>query len=102
MFCSQYLLSSKSHIDVIQLKNYCAGSHYSDEKDEEKNVDETREDEIQGECESTMSSRRSSFMGETEQDFEIQQKINRLNAAKQKLKQLQELVAMVQVSNFYI
>ncbi|XP_078253859.1 pericentriolar material 1 protein isoform X2 [Rhinoraja longicauda] len=78
--------------------SYDECSHYSDEKDEEKNVDETREDEIQGECasESTMSSRRSSFMGETEQDFEIQQKINRLNAAKQKLKQLQELVAMVQ------
>ncbi|XP_051891150.1 pericentriolar material 1 protein isoform X2 [Pristis pectinata] len=77
--------------------SYDECSHYSDEKDEGKN-DAVQEDEIQGECasESTMSSRRSSFMEETEQDFEIQQKINRLNAAKQKLKQLQELVAMVQ------
>ncbi|XP_072108732.1 pericentriolar material 1 protein isoform X2 [Mobula birostris] len=84
--------SAEAHI------SYDESSHYSDEKDEGKNDDAVQEDEMQegGASESTMSSRRSSFMEETEQDFAIQEKINRLNAAKQKLKQLQELVAMVQ------
>ncbi|XP_069780639.1 pericentriolar material 1 protein isoform X3 [Narcine bancroftii] len=91
-------LSLTNDVDAKQLNDYCAGSHYCGEKDEGNNVDTTQEDGMQGECasESTTSSRRSSFMEEAEQDFEIQQKINRLNAAKQKLKQLQELVTMVQ------
>ncbi|XP_067890626.1 pericentriolar material 1 protein isoform X3 [Heterodontus francisci] len=85
------LLSDEPHISYVEC------SHYNDEK-EDRNVDETQEHEIQGECvsEGTISSRRSSFVEEADQDFEIQQKINRLNAAKQKLRQLQELVAMVQ------
>uniref|UniRef100_UPI00398F5F08 pericentriolar material 1 protein isoform X2 n=1 Tax=Pristiophorus japonicus TaxID=55135 RepID=UPI00398F5F08 len=95
--------SDEPHISYVEC------SHYSDEKDEDRNVDETQEHEIQGECasEGTISSRRSSFVEETDRDFEIQQKINRLNAAKQKLRQLQDLVAMevpdetgVDISNF--
>ncbi|XP_067842957.1 pericentriolar material 1 protein isoform X3 [Heptranchias perlo] len=85
-------LSDEPHISYVEC------SHYNDEKDEDGNVDETQEHEIQEECasEGTISSRRSSFVGETDQDFEIQQKINRLNAAKHKLRQLQELVTLVQ------
>eukprot|EP00062_Callorhinchus_milii_P008348 gi/632950925/ref/XP_007891003.1/ PREDICTED: pericentriolar material 1 protein isoform X3 [Callorhinchus milii] len=80
-------------------------SHYNDsekdddddEEEEDRDVNEAQE-EIQGELasEGTVSSRRSSYVEENGQDLEIQQKINRLNAAKQKLRQLQELVAMVQ------
>ncbi|XP_041063480.1 pericentriolar material 1 protein isoform X5 [Carcharodon carcharias] len=86
------LPSDEPHISYVEC------SHYNGEKDEGRNVDETQEHETQGECasEGTLSSRRSSFVEEADQDFEIQQKINRLNAAKQKLRQLQELVAMVQ------
>ncbi|XP_078074010.1 pericentriolar material 1 protein isoform X9 [Mustelus asterias] len=78
--------------------SYVECSRYNDEKGESRNVDETQERETHGDnaSEGTMSSRRSSFVEEADQDFEIQQKINRLNAAKQKLRQLQELVAMVQ------
>uniref|UniRef100_A0A4W3J578 Pericentriolar material 1 n=1 Tax=Callorhinchus milii TaxID=7868 RepID=A0A4W3J578_CALMI len=78
-------------------------SHYNDsekdddddEEEEDRDVNEAQE-EIQGELasEGTVSSRRSSYVEENGQDLEIQQKINRLNAAKQKLRQLQELVAM--------
>ncbi|XP_043545852.1 pericentriolar material 1 protein isoform X1 [Chiloscyllium plagiosum] len=78
--------------------SYTECARYDDEKGEDRNGVTVQEQEIQGECasEGTISSRRSSFIEETDQDFEIQQKINRLNAAKQKLRQLQELVAMVQ------
>ena len=43
------------------------------------------------------SSRRSS-VGVVDEDAEFAQKVHRLQTAKQKLRQLQELVAMVQVS----
>ncbi|XP_062991633.1 pericentriolar material 1 protein isoform X2 [Elgaria multicarinata webbii] len=46
--------------------------------------------------EASLSSRRSSIADEAPVDAEFEQKINRLIAAKQKLKQLQNLVAMVQ------
>ncbi|XP_038647012.1 pericentriolar material 1 protein isoform X3 [Scyliorhinus canicula] len=86
------LPSDEPHISYVEC------SRYNDEKNEARNVDETQEHETQEDCasEGTISSRRSSLVEEADQDFEIQQKINRLNAAKQKLRQLQELVAMVQ------
>ncbi|XP_048454138.1 pericentriolar material 1 protein [Rhincodon typus] len=86
------LPSDEPHVSYVEC------SRFNDERDEDRNGDTTQEQEVQGECasEGTISSRRSSFVEETDQDFEIQQKINRLNAAKQKLRQLQELVAMVQ------
>ncbi|XP_059504014.1 pericentriolar material 1 protein isoform X2 [Stegostoma tigrinum] len=86
------LPSDEPHVSYVEC------SRFNDERDEDRNSDTTQKQEVQGECasEGTISSRRSSFVEETDQDFEIQQKINRLNAAKQKLRQLQELVAMVQ------
>ncbi|XP_072352986.1 pericentriolar material 1 protein isoform X5 [Scyliorhinus torazame] len=86
------LPSDEPHISYVEC------SRYNDEKNEARNVDETQAHETQEDCasEGTVSSQRSSLVEEADQDFEIQQKINRLNAAKHKLRQLQELVAMVQ------
>lgn len=55
--------------------------------------DEVEEDRV---SEDSMSSHRSS-LGDVAGDAEFEQKINRLIAAKQKLRQLQNLAAMVQV-----
>lgn len=55
--------------------------------------DEVEEDRV---SEDSMSSHRSS-LGDAAGDAEFEQKINRLIAAKQKLRQLQNLAAMVQV-----
>lgn len=55
--------------------------------------EEVEEDRV---SEDSASSHRSS-LGDTAGDAEFEQKINRLIAAKQKLKQLQNLAAMVQV-----
>uniref|UniRef100_H3AG16 Pericentriolar material 1 n=1 Tax=Latimeria chalumnae TaxID=7897 RepID=H3AG16_LATCH len=70
------------------------------EVDEGKDDDDEEEEEIQEEraSEGTGSSRRSSLADEPSADPEFQRKIKRLIAAKQKLRQLQELVAVVQVS----
>nr|XP_028600539.1 pericentriolar material 1 protein isoform X9 [Podarcis muralis] len=58
------------------------------------------EDEVDAEAdqasEASLSSRRTSIAEEAPADAEFEQKINRLIAAKQKLRQLQNLVAMVQ------
>ncbi|CAI5783890.1 PCM1_C domain-containing protein [Podarcis lilfordi] len=58
------------------------------------------EDEVDAEVdrasEASLSSRRTSIAEEAPADAEFEQKINRLIAAKQKLRQLQNLVAMVQ------
>ncbi|XP_053260435.1 pericentriolar material 1 protein isoform X9 [Podarcis raffonei] len=58
------------------------------------------EDEVDAEVdrasEASLSSRRTSVAEEAPADAEFEQKINRLIAAKQKLRQLQNLVAMVQ------
>ncbi|XP_014350317.1 pericentriolar material 1 protein isoform X4 [Latimeria chalumnae] len=68
------------------------------EVDEGKDDDDEEEEEIQEEraSEGTGSSRRSSLADEPSADPEFQRKIKRLIAAKQKLRQLQELVAVVQ------
>jgi len=55
--------------------------------------DEVEEDRV---SEDSVSSHRSS-LGDVAGDAEFEQKINRLIAAKQKLRQLQNLAAMVQV-----
>lgn len=55
--------------------------------------DEVEEDRV---SEDSLSSHRSS-LGDVAGDAEFEQKINRLIAAKQKLRQLQNLAAMVQV-----
>lgn len=56
--------------------------------------DEAEEDAA---SEASLSSHRSSLVDDAAGDAEFEQKINRLIAAKQKLRQLQTLVAMVQV-----
>ncbi|XP_047627816.1 pericentriolar material 1 protein isoform X27 [Phacochoerus africanus] len=60
--------------------------------------DEEEEEEVEDEAVSgaSLSSHRSSLVDEAPEDAEFEQKISRLMAAKQKLRQLQDLVAMVQ------
>lgn len=58
--------------------------------------DEEEEVEEEGVSGASLSSRRSSLVDEAPEDEEFEQKISRLMAAKEKLKQLQDLVAMVQ------
>ncbi|XP_063166569.1 pericentriolar material 1 protein isoform X6 [Candoia aspera] len=62
-------------------------------QDEEEEDIDAEADRI---SKASLSSRRSSIADEAPVDAEFEQKINRLMAAKQKLKQLQNLVAMVQ------
>lgn len=66
--------------------------HVAHGEDEEEEVEE------EGVSGASLSSRRSSLVDEAPEDEEFEQKISRLMAAKEKLKQLQDLVAMVQVS----
>ncbi|XP_054417246.2 pericentriolar material 1 protein isoform X23 [Pongo abelii] len=63
------------------------------EDDEEAEEEEAEEEGVSG---ASLSSHRSSLVDEHPEDAEFEQKINRLMAAKQKLRQLQDLVAMVQ------
>ncbi|XP_043825554.1 LOW QUALITY PROTEIN: pericentriolar material 1 protein [Dromiciops gliroides] len=58
--------------------------------------EEEEEAEEDGGSEASLSSHRSSLGDEAPEDAEFEQKISRLMAAKQKLRQLQDLVAMVQ------
>lgn len=74
--------------------------HYN-RKDDDVIVPQDDDEDIDAEADriskTSLSSRRSSIADEGAIDAEFEQKINRLIAAKQKLKQLQNLVAMVQV-----
>ncbi|KAM7111437.1 pericentriolar material 1 protein isoform 11-T12 [Molossus nigricans] len=63
---------------------------------EDDDDDEEEEVEEEGASGASLSSHRSSVVDEAPEDAEFEQKINRLMAAKQKLRQLQDLVAMVQ------
>uniref|UniRef100_H0WPK9 Pericentriolar material 1 n=1 Tax=Otolemur garnettii TaxID=30611 RepID=H0WPK9_OTOGA len=62
-------------------------------EDDEEEEEEAEEEGVSG---ASLSSHRSSLVDEAPEDAEFEQKINRLMAAKQKLRQLQDLVAMVQ------
>ncbi|XP_069341011.1 pericentriolar material 1 protein isoform X3 [Eulemur rufifrons] len=62
----------------------------------EDDEEEEEEAEEEGGSGASLSSHRSSLVDEAPEDAEFEQKINRLMAAKQKLRQLQDLVAMVQ------
>ncbi|XP_058299304.1 pericentriolar material 1 protein isoform X5 [Hylobates moloch] len=68
--------------------------HVAQGEDEEEEEEEEAEEE--GVSGASLSSHRSSLVDEHPEDAEFEQKINRLMAAKQKLRQLQDLVAMVQ------
>ncbi|XP_057552484.1 pericentriolar material 1 protein isoform X17 [Hippopotamus amphibius kiboko] len=69
------------------------GIHVAQGEDDEEEEEEAEEEAVSG---ASLSSHRSSQVDETPEDAEFEQKINRLMAAKQKLRQLQDLVAMVQ------
>ncbi|KAM5312176.1 pericentriolar material 1 protein isoform 15-T16 [Glossophaga mutica] len=62
----------------------------------EDDEEEEEEAEDEGASGASLSSHRSSVVDEAPEDAEFEQKINRLMVAKQKLRQLQDLVAMVQ------
>ncbi|XP_013364053.1 PREDICTED: pericentriolar material 1 protein isoform X3 [Chinchilla lanigera] len=62
----------------------------------EDDEEEEEEAEEEGVSRASLSSHRSSVVDEAPEDAEFEQKIYRLMAAKQKLRQLQDLVAMVQ------
>ncbi|EPY74774.1 pericentriolar material 1 isoform 8-like protein [Camelus ferus] len=70
----------------------------TDAVNENTKDEETEESEYDSEHENSepVTNIRSSLVDETPEDAEFEQKINRLMAAKQKLRQLQDLVAMVQ------
>ncbi|XP_047406224.1 pericentriolar material 1 protein isoform X7 [Sciurus carolinensis] len=68
------------------------GMHVTQGEDDEEE-EEAEEEGVSG---ASLSSHRSSLVDEAPEDAEFEQKINRLMAAKQKLRQLQDLVAMVQ------
>ncbi|KAI6049445.1 PCM1 [Marmota monax] len=69
------------------------GMHVTQGEDDEEEEEEAEEEGVSG---ASLSSHRSSLVDEAPEDTEFEQKINRLMAAKQKLRQLQDLVAMVQ------
>ncbi|XP_053515980.1 pericentriolar material 1 protein isoform X14 [Artibeus jamaicensis] len=69
------------------------GIHVAQGEDDEE---EEEEGEDEGASAASLSSHRSSVVDEAPEDAEFEQKINRLMVAKQKLRQLQDLVAMVQ------
>ncbi|XP_019520300.1 PREDICTED: pericentriolar material 1 protein [Hipposideros armiger] len=69
------------------------GIHVAQGEDDDDEEEEAEDDGVSG---ASLSSHRSSMVDEAPEDAEFEQKINRLMAAKQKLRQLQDLVAMVQ------
>ncbi|XP_006834523.1 PREDICTED: pericentriolar material 1 protein [Chrysochloris asiatica] len=69
------------------------GIHVEQGEDYEEEEEDAEEEEVSG---ASVSSHRSSMVDEAPEDAEFEHKINRLMAAKQKLRQLQDLVAMVQ------
>ncbi|KAK2093736.1 Phosphoacetylglucosamine Mutase [Saguinus oedipus] len=69
--------------------------HVAQGEDDEEEEEEAEAEE-EGVSGASLSSHRSSLVDEHPEDVEFEQKINRLMAAKQKLRQLQDLVAMVQ------
>nr|XP_044997542.1 pericentriolar material 1 protein isoform X4 [Jaculus jaculus] len=79
-----------------------ADCRYNREGEQEMRIVQGEDDEEEEEIEeegvsgASVSSHRSSLVDEAPEDAEFEQKIGRLMAAKQKLRQLQDLVAMVQ------
>uniref|UniRef100_A0A8C4MH22 Pericentriolar material 1 n=1 Tax=Equus asinus asinus TaxID=83772 RepID=A0A8C4MH22_EQUAS len=71
------------------------GIHVAQGEDDEEEEEEAEDEGVSG---ASLSSHRSSLVDEAPEDAEFEQKISRLMAAKQKLRQLQDLVAMVQVN----
>ncbi|XP_014314554.1 pericentriolar material 1 protein isoform X21 [Myotis lucifugus] len=93
---------SAANIRALNLPPSLADCRYNREGEQGIHVaqgeddDEEEEAEDEGASGASLSSHRSSVADEAPEDAEFEQKINRLMAAKQKLRQLQDLVAMVQ------
>ncbi|NXE62182.1 PCM1 protein, partial [Calcarius ornatus] len=90
-------INNRSAANIRTLKMSSALDCHNRENDKHLDLpqgedDEVEEDRVSGD---SMSSHRSS-LGDVAGDAEFEQKINRLIAAKQKLRQLQNLAAMVQ------
>lgn len=98
----------KSLISMIMWYVFLADCRYNREGEQRIAVtqgedDEEEEEEAEDEAVSgaSLSSHRSSLVDEAPEDAEFEQKISRLMAAKQKLRQLQDVVAMVQVNTVW-
>ncbi|NXM19798.1 PCM1 protein, partial [Ploceus nigricollis] len=90
-------INNRSAANIRTLKMSSALDCHNRENDKHLDVPQGEDDEVEEDrvSEDSMSSHRSS-LGDMAGDAEFEQKINRLIAAKQKLRQLQNLAAMVQ------
>ncbi|XP_050194074.1 pericentriolar material 1 protein isoform X8 [Myiozetetes cayanensis] len=90
-------INNRSAANIRTLKMSSALDCHNRENDKDLDLPQGEEDEVEEDrvSEDSVSSHRSS-LGDAAGDAEFEQKINRLIAAKQKLRQLQNLAAMVQ------
>ncbi|NXC05787.1 PCM1 protein, partial [Orthonyx spaldingii] len=88
-------INNRSAANIRTLKMSSALDCHNRENDKHLDVPQGEDDEEDRVSEDSISSHRSS-LGDVAGDAEFEQKINRLMAAKQKLRQLQNLAAMVQ------
>ncbi|NWT97007.1 PCM1 protein, partial [Urocynchramus pylzowi] len=90
-------INNRSAANIRTLKISSALDCHNRENDKHLDLPQGEDDEVEEDrvSEDSMSSHRSS-LGDVAGDAEFEQKINRLIAAKQKLRQLQNLAAMVQ------
>ncbi|NWS28326.1 PCM1 protein, partial [Polioptila caerulea] len=90
-------INNRSAANIRTLKMSSALDCHNRENDKHLDLPRGEDDEVEEDrvSENSMSSHRSS-LGDVAGDAEFEQKINRLIAAKQKLRQLQNLAAMVQ------
>ncbi|NWH36802.1 PCM1 protein, partial [Chloropsis hardwickii] len=90
-------INNRSAANIKTLKMSSALDCHNRENDKRLDLPQGEDDEVEEDrvSEDSLSSHRSS-LGDVAGDAEFEQKINRLIAAKQKLRQLQNLAAMVQ------
>ncbi|XP_071599512.1 pericentriolar material 1 protein isoform X31 [Heliangelus exortis] len=90
-------INNRSAANIRTLKMSSTLDCHNREDDKDTDLPQGEDDEVEEDrvSEDSMSSHRSS-LGDAVGDAEFEQKINRLIAAKQKLRQLQNLAAMVQ------
>ncbi|NXN87901.1 PCM1 protein, partial [Bombycilla garrulus] len=93
-------INNRSAANIRTLKMSSALDCHNRENDKHLDLPQGEDDEVEEDrvSEDSMSSHRSS-LGDVAGDAEFEQKINRLIAAKQKLRQLQNLAAMVQADD---
>ncbi|NXO79354.1 PCM1 protein, partial [Sitta europaea] len=90
-------INNRSAANIRTLKMSSALDCHNRENEKHLDLPQGEDDEVEEDrvSEDSISSHRSS-LGDVHEDAEFEQKINRLIAAKQKLRQLQNLAAMVQ------